>query len=125
MQNQTHSMKVNHWISLIFSTVLLVSCSTTPTGRSQLVLKSDADLARQGTLAFNQLRRTAPLVKDRATIDYVACVANAIVDVLEGDDKKMYWELAVIDQTAVNAFVMPGGKISVFSGARPARVCRE
>jgi len=116
MQNQKHSMKVNYWISLIFSTVLLVSCSTTPSGRSQLILKSDAELARQGTQAFNELRKTAPLATDRATIDYVACVANAIVDVLDGDDKKMYWELAVIDQTAVNAFVMPGGKISVFTG---------
>src|SRR5690606_39972459 len=31
-------------------------------------------------------------------------------------DLEMYWELAVIDQPDINAFVLPGGKISVFSG---------
>lgn len=105
-----------HLISLILMAVFAVSCSTTPSGRSQLILKSDAELAREGTRQFNQLRNTAPLVKDRSTIDYVACVANAIVDVLEGKDAALYWELAIIDQPQVNAFVLPGGKIAVFNG---------
>lgn len=96
--------------------IFAVSCSTTPSGRSQLILKSDAELAREGTRQFNKLRNTAPLVKNRATIDYVACVANAIVDVLEGKDAALYWELAIIDQPQVNAFVLPGGKIAVYDG---------
>ncbi len=110
------NIKLKYLISLMLAAFLLASCSTTPSGRSQLVLKSDAELAREGTRQFNQLRETVPLVKDRATIDYVACVANAIVDVLEGADAEMYWELAVIEQPQINAFVMPGGKIAVFSG---------
>ncbi len=108
--------RIKYLISLIVVAVLAASCSTTPTGRKQLVLKSDAELAREGTRQFNELRKNAPLVKDRATIDYVACVANAIVDVLDGSDAEMYWELAIIEQPQINAFVMPGGKISVFSG---------
>ncbi len=103
-------------ISFVIVAFLATACSTSPTGRKQFVLKSDAELTRIGTEQFNQLRKTAPLVKDRATIDYVACVANGIVDVLEGKDAEMYWELAVIQQQQVNAFVLPGGKISVFSG---------
>ena len=110
------SARSKYLITLVFSTILLVSCSTTPSGRTQLVLKSDAELTIEGTRQFNDLRNTAPLVQDRATIDYVACVANAIVDVLEGDDAAMYWELAIIDQPQVNAFVLPGGKIAVFGG---------
>lgn len=96
--------------------VLLAACASSPTGRNQLVLKSDAALAAEGQRQFNMIREQMPLVKDRATIDYVACVANAIVDELEGEDAEMFWELAVIDQPDVNAFVLPGGKISVFSG---------
>lgn len=95
---------------------VLVSCGTSPTGRSQLLLKSEAALAAEGQRQFNMIREQMPLVKDRKTIDYVACVANAIVDQLEGDDAAMFWELAVIDQPDINAFVMPGGKISVFKG---------
>jgi predicted Zn-dependent protease len=97
-------------------TVVLAACASSPTGRNQLVLKSDAALAAEGQRQFNMIREQMPLVKDRATIDYVACVANAIVDELEGEDAAMFWELAVIDAPDVNAFVLPGGKISVFSG---------
>lgn len=103
-------------LSLTFLVALLAACAQSPTGRSQLVLKSDAALAAEGQRQFNMIREQMPLVRDRATIDYVACVANAIVDQLEGDDAAMFWELAVIDQPDINAFVLPGGKISVFSG---------
>lgn len=103
-------------ITLALLAIALASCSTSPTGRSQLVLKSEAALAAEGQRQFNMIREQMPMVKDRRTIDYVACVADAIVGELEGDDAAMFWELAVIDQPDINAFVMPGGKISVFSG---------
>ncbi len=96
--------------------VLLAACTSTPSGRSQLVLKSDAALAAEGARQFEMIREQMPLVQDRATIDYIACVSNAIVDELDPESKAMYWELAVIDRPDINAFVLPGGKISVFSG---------
>jgi predicted Zn-dependent protease len=96
--------------------IVLVACASSPTGRKQLVLKSDAALAAEGQRQFNMIREQMPLVRDRATIDYVACVANSIVEQLDGEDKEMFWELAIIDQPDINAFVLPGGKISVFSG---------
>jgi predicted Zn-dependent protease len=103
-------------IIIVLSLQALAACSTSATGRNQLVLKSDAALAQEGARQFAIIRAKMPMVQDRATIDYVACVADAIVGVLEGDDAAMYWELAVIDQQDINAFVLPGGKISVFSG---------
>lgn len=96
--------------------VLLAACSSTPSGRNQLVLKSDAALAAEGARQFEMIREQMPLVQDRATIDYIACVSNAIVEVLDPEAKSMYWELAVIDRPDINAFVLPGGKISVFDG---------
>ena len=66
-------------ILLIVVSVAAVSCSTTPTGRAQLTLKSDAALAQEGTRQMAIIRSNSPLVQDRATIDYVACVTNAIV----------------------------------------------
>jgi len=103
-------------ISLILLTVLVTACSSTPSGRKQLTLKSEAALAQEGTRQMAIIRSSSPLVKDQPTIDYVACVANAIVGVLEGEDAAMYWELAIVNQPDVNAFVMPGGKIVVKSG---------
>lgn len=95
---------------------MLAACATSPTGRSQLILKSEEELAAQGEAAFSQLRAEMPLTTDRATIDFVACVANAIVGQLEGEMAELNWELAVVDRPDVNAFVLPGGKITVFTG---------
>ena len=103
-------------ISLVLLTVVAACCSSTPTGRAQLTLKSDAALAQEGTRQMAIIRENSPLVQDRATIDYVACVADAIVGTLEGDDAAMYWELAIVNQPDINAFVMPGGKIVVKAG---------
>ena len=105
-------------ISLVLLAVFVAACSSTPTGRKQLTLKSEAHLAQEGTRQMAIIRENSPLVQDQATIDYVACVANAIVGVLEGEDAAMYWELAIVNQPDVNAFVMPGGKIVVKSGIR-------
>jgi len=103
-------------ISILFLAGLVSACSSTPSGRSQLKLHSDAALAQEGARQMAVIRAQAPLVKDRATIDFVACVADAIVGTLEGKDAAMYWELAVVNQPDINAFVMPGGKIVVKAG---------
>jgi predicted Zn-dependent protease len=66
--------------------------------------------------AFNQMRASIPLSTDRATIDFVACVSQAVVEVLEPPYNDIEWELAIFEQESVNAFAMPGGKIGVFSG---------
>jgi predicted Zn-dependent protease len=95
---------------------MLAACATSPTGRSQLILKDEEELEAQGEAAFTQLRAEMPLSTDRATIDFVACVANAIVGQLEGEMANLNWELAVVDRPEVNAFVLPGGKITVFTG---------
>lgn len=101
---------------LAISTILVASCTSTPTGRAQLVLKSDAALAQEGARQMNIIRENSPLVTDRATIDFVACVADAIVGSLSEEDAALYWELAVVNQPDINAFVMPGGKIVVKAG---------
>ncbi|MGB5246346.1 MAG: M48 family metallopeptidase [Woeseia sp.] len=96
--------------------LLVSACASSPTGRKQLVLKSDAELEREGTRQFRIIQEQAPLVQNGATIDYVACVADAIVAELDGDDADLYWELAIVDQPDINAHVLPGGKMVVKAG---------
>ena len=110
------SKKCKYLIGIALMAVIVSACSTTPTGRRQLTLKSDATLAADSSRAMAQLRATSALVKDQGTIDYIACVADAIVGTLEGEDAEMYWEMAIVNNPEVNAFVMPGGKIVVKSG---------
>ncbi|NNF41383.1 MAG: M48 family metallopeptidase [Woeseiaceae bacterium] len=103
-------------IPIALMALVAASCSTSPTGRSQMIWKSDAEMEAQSARAFNQMRAGMPLSTDRRKIDFVACVAEAVVNVLEPPLSDIEWELAVFDAESVNAFAMPGGKIGVFTG---------
>lgn len=93
-----------------------LACSSSPTGRSQMILKSDEELAAESARQFAEMRASMPLLTDKAIIDYIACVTNAVVEVLPQEYKNLQWELAIFDSDAVNAFAMPGGKIGVMQG---------
>ncbi len=103
-------------VSLLLAALVVVACSTSPTGRGQLIFKSDAELEGQAAQAFNAMRGTLPLATDRAKIDFVACVAQAVVGELYPPYSDIEWELAIFEQADINAFAMPGGKIGVFTG---------
>jgi predicted Zn-dependent protease len=103
-------------IPIVFMALIATSCSTSPTGRSQMIWKSDAELEAESARAFNQMRAGLPLSTDRKKIDFVACVAQAVVGALEPPLSDIEWELAVFDSESINAFAMPGGKIGVFTG---------
>lgn len=90
--------------------LLLSACASGPTQQSRVEMEAEA------SRAFNKMRASMPLVTDRATIDFVACVSQAVVEQLEPPFNDIEWELAVFEQESVNAFAMPGGKIGVFSG---------
>jgi len=115
-RSEMNHKRILHFLILTISCILLISCSSSPTGRSQMILKSEVALEQEGARQFRKLRESLPLVQDPVIIDYVACVTNAIVDVVEGDSANLYWELAVVDQPDVNAYVLPGGKIVVNTG---------
>ena len=99
-----------------FIAAWIVACSSSPTGRNQVIWKSDDDLAVEAARQFAEMKASMPLETDRATIDYIACVANAVVNELEPPYSDLEWEMAIFDHEAVNAFAMPGGKIGIMTG---------
>ncbi len=78
--------------------------------------KSDAELEAEAAREFAKIKASAPLTTDRDTIDYVACVANAVVSILDPPHSDQNWEMAILETDQINAFVMPGGKIVVYEG---------
>lgn len=77
---------------------------------------SEAEMQAEAAREFAKLKASAPLTTDRDTIDYISCVANAVVMVLEPPYSEYSWEMAILEEDAINAMVMPGGKIVVFEG---------
>ncbi len=103
-------------MSLLVTALFVTACSSSPTGRSQVVFRSDDALAAESARQFAEMRASIPLETDRVTIDYVHCVTTAIVAELEPEYRDLDWDMAIFDHEAVNAFAMPGGKIGVMTG---------
>ena len=78
--------------------------------------KSDAELEAEAAREFARIKASAPLTTNREIIDYVSCVANAVVNVLEPPHSDYNWEMAILETEQINAFVMPGGKIVIYEG---------
>lgn len=100
-------------VTAILAAVVLASCSSSPTGRGQMIWKSDAEMEAQASQAFNARKASLPLTTNRDKIDFVACVAQAVVEVLHPPYSDIEWELAIFEDKSVNAWAMPGGKIGV------------
>jgi predicted Zn-dependent protease len=102
--------------AIVLSTaVLLVSCATSPTGRSQVLLYSDVELDAMGVASFEQQKQDVPVSADSSTNTYVECVAAAIIAQLD-PSQQSGWEVRVFRSADVNAFALPGRKIGVYEG---------
>ncbi len=89
----------------------LAACATSPTGRTQLKLVSDAEMNQMGITAFQELKKKTPTTSSASTSRYVQCVAQSITREVGGN-----WEVQVFESKEVNAFALPGGKIGVYTG---------
>lgn len=92
----------------------LAACSTSPTGRQQLLVYPEDQLDAMGVQAFEEMRSQLTVETDPAINDYVSCVAEAITDELP--DKSTAWEVVVFKDDNPNAFALPGGKMGVYTG---------
>jgi predicted Zn-dependent protease len=109
-------LPVRFVIVFMLALTLAAACATSPTGRKQLTLVPESQMAAMGGQAFAQLRDETPAVTDRAIDAYVQCVARAIIEVPAVQHWSTDWEVVVFDDPAVNAFALPGGKIGVYQG---------
>lgn len=95
--------------------VVTAACSENPfTGRRQLVLVSDAQLAALGAQAWADLQGQIPLSRDAEAVARLERIGTRVAQASGRDD--LAWEFKVFDSPEVNAFVLPGGKVGFFKG---------
>ncbi|HEU0110308.1 MAG TPA: M48 family metallopeptidase [Flavisolibacter sp.] len=119
-------------ISVFFLLITtFVACSTNPiTGRKQFKLVSEQELQAMASQEYRQFLSTNSVVtpsrdRDAEMVRRVGQrVANAVTqyyrqnklsDVLQG----YKWEFNLVNDKAVNAWCMPGGKVVVYTGLLP------
>ena len=116
-------------VILLLGTAFVDGCAPVPiTGRSQLSLVSDAQITAVANQSFSKLITAADKSKRlmkadespqaRAALASVQRVSDRIIDAA-GLRGKYNWQTVVIKAREPNAFVMPNGKIVVFTGLLP------
>lgn len=116
--------------TLLFLAFFLAGCATEPvTGRSQLMLVSEAQANEMGVQAYQQMLAESKVSQDAQLNSAVQEVGKRIAAVTDERMKKegrkpFQWEFKVIDDSkTVNAFCLPGGKVAFYTGILP--ICKN
>lgn len=90
--------------------LLCCGCATVPiTGRSQLMLVSQAEETALGAQAYRQVLQKEPVTSDPRYTEPVQRIARRLEGAVNRPDLR--WEVSVIkEDKTVNAFALPGGK---------------
>ena len=98
------------------ATTMIASCTTSPTGRDQLLLFSSNDMANLGASSFEQMKQKEKISDNSKINAYVRCVTDSITKSIPPQPNFKEWEVVVFESDQVNAFALPGGKIGVYTG---------
>ena len=104
------------WLGLMG--LFLTGCYSVPvTGRSGVNLVSDEAVVQMSIEQFELLKARYPQSRDATLVEMVRRVGERIARVVAEDIPDAEWEFVVFEEpAALNAFVMAGGKIGVFTG---------
>src|SRR5690554_1074986 len=94
--------------------LLISACSSSPTGRQQLILFPDSQMNEMGAASFTQIKQQTPPSTETAALRYVHCISDALL--LAAGENPSHWEVQVFDDESPNAFALPGRKIGVHTG---------
>src|SRR3954468_24452424 len=111
---------------ILLALCLLAACDSAPvTRRSQMMLVSEGEERQLGAQAYRQVLASEQPSRDVEFNALVDKVGRRIAQAAERPPANMWkaplysWEFRTIDNTAPNAFCLPGGKVAVYSGLLP------
>lgn len=106
-------------LGLLGGGAIVAACSeNAATGRRQFVLVSDDQLAALGEAAWRDALTQLPRVANRRMEERLVRIGERVVTT--SDVSVASWEFAVLDSPAINAFVLPGGKVGFYRGLMEA-----
>ncbi len=117
------------WIFGLVGLLLLTGCAKVPiTGRKQARLIPVSQLNTASFQQYDQFLQENPPAKAGDAVAQVNRVGNRLKAAVEryyraqglADELPQFqWEFNVVDDPAVNAFCMPGGKVVIYTGILP------
>lgn len=77
---------------------------------------SEKEVQREARVEWLSMKRHVPTDQNPRVQQYVACIANSLIAVIDDKHKQLDWEVIVFDDDSINASADPNGKIAVLSG---------
>jgi predicted Zn-dependent protease len=103
-------------LALAAIALLVSACTTTPDGRSQVMMVSDTQVNQMGVTAFEQMKANDKTSTVPARSAYAQCIVDALVRELPPEWQRLPWEAQAFAIAEPNAFALPGGKVGVNTG---------
>ena len=114
-QSRRNTHRMAGFSIVISSLMLATACSTNPyTGEQQLAVYDDAQLADASAQAWQELINTTPTLNSGAEYNRVQRVWRRIAAATPKSGET--WDVRVFNSDQVNAFVMPGNRVGVYTG---------
>lgn len=111
-------------LALAAGCLLLAACTglspfqESETGRNQLLFYSEAQMNASAQELFDEIKATSRLESTGPRFEAVQRVGGFLAEI--SGRPEMRWEFILIAQdTVVNAWAMPGGKVAVYTGILP------
>jgi predicted Zn-dependent protease len=117
-------MNLHKPLLAIASSLIVVACATSPTGRKQLMLVSEQQAITASRQAYAQemgkYKQEGKLVTDPRLLNRIEQITERLVGQavrMRPDSAKWQWSVQVIDDPkTVNAWCMAGGRMAIYTG---------
>ena len=103
-------------VLVMFSLVIIAGCmhKTPYTNRSQMIFMSQEEELALGEKSYEEALSTAKVITGTKDANRVKAIGERIAKVANRSD--FTWEFNLIEDKALNAFCLPGGKVVVYTG---------
>ncbi|MDF1764204.1 MAG: M48 family metallopeptidase [Oleibacter sp.] len=111
-------------IAMTLISAAIIGCSTTQTGRKQLMIVSPESAIVESQKAYAstmiELDKEQKLITDKAWVDRISNITGRLVTEaikMEPKTKDWAWSVGIIDDPqTLNAWCMAGGRMAIYSG---------
>ena len=103
-------------VLVMFSLVIIAGCmhKTPYTNRSQMIFMSQEEELALGEKSYEEALSTAKVITGTKDANRVKAIGERIAKVANRSD--FSWEFNLVEDKALNAFCLPGGKVVVYTG---------
>ena len=107
---------IKNIVLILLSLIIIIGCThkTPYTNRSQMIFMSSEEELALGEKSYQEALAEAKVITGTKDANRVKAIGERIAKVADRSD--FTWEFNLVEDEALNAFCLPGGKVVVYTG---------